>query len=317
MTVAFLTKIIGSLMGRIQRRLEHYQFGLERRFGGRPSDWKRRHPWKPPSDEMTVRFIVPLIPPAKAHNWERVCQNLQRTISSLRCQSNSAWTVTIACQTRPDGINFDDQVKFLPYNVPCLPAKSDKTPKLRALTRHLGRVTRADGYLYYLDGDDILNPRLVEYILSDNNGHGYYVHTGYLVDLEKRRVICYGGIPNVDHPFFMINGSVTALRFDTRAGPTPVYPALMRGLHTESHLRLQKFGFNLTPIPFPAVLYVFNHGDNLETHRNKDTSKVAALEQIGANDELFRQVEAEFGLITNHQNGGLQPMPPTHDQTNR
>jgi hypothetical protein len=281
---------------RLKFFFEKFQFSVEKFLGGTPDKWKKIHPIYAPSHDMEVHFIIPLISKCRANSWEIVCRNLQRTLRSLYRQTSLRWTVTVCCQDRPVGIQFDEKVKFLRF--PLLPEtldKGDKQQKLRYLIRHLSNYNR-DGYIYYLDGDDILHPHIVKHITTDNNGHGYFVGEGYLVDLKNGKAVQYGFGLNVDYPFYILNGSVTALRFDCRKNRSSVYPAFMRAPHMDSHIRLKEFGFELKGIPFPAVLYVFNHGENLETHRNKDASKINTLDGALEFDEFFSLMVKDFKL---------------------
>lgn len=102
--------------------------------------------------------------------------------------------------------------------------------------------------------------------------------------------------PNELRPIYLMNGSVTAMRIDTKMRRRSSYAAMMRGEHMTSHVRLRKFGYELAPLPFPAILYVFNHGDNLEVYRGKGASKLAELENSTTDFELYRQVCAEFEI---------------------
>ena len=232
-----------------------------------PDEWRRRNPLRPPSEDVLVRFIIPLISKKKARNWQTVCENLNRTIGSLRGQTSGRWKAIVTCQDRPDGIAFDDQVRFLPYPIPANVRSTDQPAKQRHLIRAASQLDRSDGYIYFLDADDILHPDLVEYIVSDNNGHGYTITRGYMIDFAARKAVPLGHGPNEQYLFREANGSSAALRFDMRTNRALCGPAFKRGPHSQTHRRAAEYGLDLAQVPFACALYVFNHGDNMQLHR--------------------------------------------------
>lgn len=242
-----------------------------------------------------MHFLIPLISRTKSREWDVVCKNIVRTVEALRGQSSDQWVATIACQTRPKGINFDGQVRFLRYQTAPRINCNDKTEKIRALIRHTAKRDHRDGYIFFLDADDIPHPNLVDYIVKDNNGHGYFLPQGYLVDLTERKAVGFGIYPNENVPFHTLNGSTNALRFDTRKHRGHVFPALLRGPHMFTHERVRPFGYDIQPVPFPAMLYVFNHGDNLEVHRGRGRFQTNALETATIEGREFNSLLSEFG----------------------
>lgn len=270
------------------------------RESAEPEAWKAAHPLQLPSDDVVVRFIVPLISRTKANDWEVVCRNLGHTLGSLRRQTSPRWRVTIACQTRPPGIDWDDQVRFLEFPIAPYRKGNDKQRKQRFLIRETSRQDKSDGYLFFLDADDLLHPRLVEHIVTDNNGHGYSITQGYMVDLSARQAVPLGietARPSpVDRPFNAMCGSSSAIRFDLRRDRAHAGIAYRRGAHGNLHVHVAKFGLSLEPVPFPAALYVFNHGDNLQRHRGVEQSKLDALEASPIDPAGFEEIMRDFDV---------------------
>lgn len=283
-----------------QVALARFQKYLDDRESRDPEAWKRAYPLQPPAKDVVVRFVIPLISKTKANDWDVVCRNLDRTLASLKRQTNPNWRATIACQTRPDGICWDDQVRFLPFKIAPRQKGSDKPRKQRFLIRDAAQRDRQDGYLFFLDADDILHPRLVEHIVTDNNGHGYSITQGYMVDLSERRAVPLGiGTKPNDaavKPFYKVCGSSSAIRFDLRQNKGHANMAYRRGSHGRLHESMLEFGIEMKPVPFPAALYVFNHGDNLQKHRGVEGGKLASLQSSTVADDLFAQVMREFAL---------------------
>ena len=140
-------------------------------------EWHARNTLATPSDEPSVFFVIPLISRARAADWDQVINNLADTVGSLRAQTSPAWQALICCQDRPEGITFDDQVRFVEFTTPAKPRDGkklnlDKAPKKDLATQRIAESYDGDGYLFMLDADDILHPELVEHVVTDNNGTG-------------------------------------------------------------------------------------------------------------------------------------------------
>lgn len=274
-----------------------------------PERWGRAHPPAPPDADMTVRVVIPLIARARATDWARVSANLAATLASLERQTSDAWTVTVCGQDRPEGIAFDgDRLRFLPFPIPPLAVNSDKPRKLRFLVRDAAKGPARDGYIFPLDGDDLLHPSLLAHVVRDNNGHGYLMDRGYLISLSDGLVA-----PAMDPaltgrnttPLHLQCGSTSILRFDLRRGRGAAIPVLARGKHREVPDRMARFGQHLRPVPFPAVLYNVGHGENLQTIRGYGARKIAYLRKHAIPDPGFEDVCTEFGLrgATSHGKG--------------
>jgi len=93
-------------------------------------------------------------------------------------------------------VAFDGaRVRFLPFPIRGRATGSDKPRKQRFLIRDAAQGPARDGYIHFLDADDILHPRLVAHIVTDNNGHGYSVTHGWVVDFAARRIPSREGTP--------------------------------------------------------------------------------------------------------------------------
>jgi len=284
----------------------------ESRAGRDPARWAAAHPLAAPDADVTVRFVIPLVARARARDWARVTAHLSATLAALDRQTSDAWTATICGQDRPEGIAFDGaRLRFLPFPIRAPRKGSDKPRKQRFLIRDAAAGRPVDGYIFFLDADDILHPGLVAHIAGDNNGHGYTIPRGYVVDLAARRIA--PAFPPEETgrdtlPLHRLCGSSAALRFDLRAGRHHAVPAFERGPHGETAERVRRFGLNLAPVPFPAVLYVVNHGDNLQIRRGKGHTKTAYLDDHALPEAALGDILAAFGLPA----GGLFPAERAH-----
>lgn len=251
-------------------------------------EWHTRNSVARPSDEPLVFFVIPLISRARAADWEQVVRNLSGTISSLRSQTNSAWRAVICSQDRPASITFDDQVRFLEYPTPAKPREGknlnlDKAPKKELATQWIAETYVGDGYLFMLDADDILHPRLVDHVIKDNNGTGYLIDNGYMYDVAHGAIapLRPGPLGSLGgkRPFYLECGSCAALYFDFRRDKASLEILAQGGRHKYLKSYMRDLGFPLSPVPFPAALYAINHGENLRKARGKLGSKLQYLDR--------------------------------------
>ncbi|MEM6615064.1 MAG: hypothetical protein AAF619_00900 [Pseudomonadota bacterium] len=247
----------------LQLFFERLRFKMERHSVVRdPETWRSRHPIAPTSENVIVTFLIPIFERARAPDWSRVSVNLIRTLGSLRKQTDTRWRAIICSQDLPDNLHLQANEVFLHYPVSHA-GSTDKLHKLRFMARWLVANKRDDGYAFFLDGDDIVHPELVGYMLDDNNGHGYYLPHGYCFDSKSGDMYrstdeIGGGVAFTD-----ICGSCHAVRFDARCKTGATLHVSLRGDHMVATQNLkQRLGLNLSPVPFPAMIYVINHGSS-------------------------------------------------------
>ena len=266
-----------------------------------PADWMARNPLAPasPRAQMSVRFMTPLIGRDKSNDWQTVCRWVQLTGESLLRQTDPNWDWVICGQDRPESLPDDPRVTFVPFPFPTGGAISDKNRKKRMAIRHMAHQPPRDGYLFMLDADDICHPALVEYILGDNNGHGYYLPHGWMADVAARKLMPLGqpaqGYSSAQ-PFFKPCGSSAAVRFDTRRGPSGAGPAHERGRHAQLVENVARYGLTLQPVPFDAMIYCFNHGDNTQALRGATESRVARIAENAVDADMQADILTRFGL---------------------
>lgn len=180
-------------------------------------------------------------------------------------------------------------------------AINDNNRKKRVAIRQLAHQPPRDCYLFMLDADDICHPNLVDYILSDNNGHGYYLPHGWMADVAARKIMPLGQPAegyDSGGPFYKACGSSAALRFDTRRGPSGAGPAHERGRHGNIVENAARFGLSLKPVPFDAMIYCFNHGDNVQARRGAMENRVAWIAQNAVDPHTQSDILRRFGLET-------------------
>jgi hypothetical protein len=262
--------------------------------------WQRRNRARlavPRPRAAVVHFAIPLISRRRANDWAQVGANLAVTLASLARQTDPRWRAVICGQDRPDTLPDDPRVTFLPCDIS--DRFNDQLEKGEALTRDLARRETGAGYYFKLDADDILHPGLVAHILADDNGQGYLIDKGYILD--RQHLAATGELrmaelvpPRRSHAFFEQCGSCAAFWYDFSRGADFVSLLDKRGSHVELERNLRDFGFRIERVPFPAGIYVMNHGENMRARRGKLSKKMHFFDLAPVADP--QRVATEFGI---------------------
>ncbi|MBC7139024.1 MAG: hypothetical protein H5U17_09805 [Defluviimonas sp.] len=254
-------------------------------------------------DRPLIVWMVPLIGPANAKDWGRACRLLDETLASVRAASYDNWAVVVCCQQRPPALPDDPRIHFL--QVPDLAlAKgiSDHSEKVRRMTDHVARTFRGPAYVSHLDADDLMHPDLPGWIARDNNGRGYIVTQGYMADWRTGRLAPLG--QGQGQPFWMQCGSCGYFAVDLGRQRWPgLYLRLIGKGHKNYIRRAARLGRPLDPVPFPAMIYMVNHGDNVQVRKGHD--KLATVERLAMTDPVAEaQVLQAFGLRKEEEPAG-------------
>ena len=194
-----------------------------------------------------------------------VTDRLAVTLSALVRQSDPRWQAVVCGQDRPGDLPDDPRIRFLRYTVPADPGTvTDKYWKIPFLLDHLSRDPPRDGYLFFLDADDILHPGLVAHMMTAAEPGGYLIEAGYMLDVATGEMAGLG-LPDARNPapspFHRHCGSCSAIRADRARWYAWSLPVLRRGQHQWQAEHLRSFGLTLAPVPFPAAIYVVNDGE--------------------------------------------------------
>lgn len=224
-----------------------------------------------PTGTEQIIFAISLIAAERAHDFGKVSELLQHTLASLDAQSDGRWRAIICGQDRPEGLVDGDRVTFLPFDQ-VTAASFDKNEKRRAIVDHLLAGGMETGYLFTLDADDLVHRDLVGHLLSQSNGYGHLVSRGYRVVTGQHTGIALGPRSWPEgrwtHDTLWRNcGSCANLFFDMRPGGmgTKLLDAVAYTKHGSTPHLAAILRQPLADIPFPAIVYRTNHGENRYT----------------------------------------------------
>ena len=253
-----------------------------------------------------IVWMVPLIGPAVSRDWPKACTLLDQTLASIRASDYDNWAVVVCCQQRPPALPEDARIHFL--EVPDLALSkgiSDHSEKVRRLTDYVVRTFRGPAYVSHLDADDLMHPDLPGWMARDNNGRGYIVTQGYMVDWRSGRAAPLG--QGKGQPFWMQCGSCGYFALDLGRQRWPGFYLRLIGKGHKSYMaRAARLRRPLDAVPFPAMIYMVNHGDNVQVRKGHD--KLPTVEQLALTDPAEEaRVHAQFGLRKREEaaQGGL------------
>lgn len=262
--------------------------------------WRMRNPVRPLSPDGIVTFAIPLIGRARASDWAEVNRRLSGTLASLLRQTDPRWQVVVCGQDRPEMPLDDPRLRFVAFPHEARPGRmTDKYRKVRHILRALARMPPRDGYLFFLDADDLLHPGLVSYMMTHGAPGGYLIDKGYLLDASSG-ALGYLGEPDAEHPsavpFHQQCASCSAIRADGLSGRNWRTPFRYKGRHAAQAENLRRFGLHLEPVPFPAAIYVVNHGENMRKRRGKMDVNLAYLAANRLTPDEAARIAETFGL---------------------
>ncbi len=266
-----------------------------------------------PAENPLILVMIPLVGKDNADDWDRVCGILQETLASVRGQSYARYEVLLCCQDLPQ--NWPDDPCYHFVQAPPHTAEanvSDQRVKVRLLAEYAARTYHEFTYVMHLDADDLLHPDLFAFVGRDNNGCGYLIDQGYMVDAMSGRMSPLGKAIGGTLPFWRQCGSCAFFAVDWNAQRFPVWFLRLIGKgHKAYAARSARLGYPLDLVPFPAALYVINHGDNMQNRKGNNK-----LRQLEANEVSDKDAVASIVKAFDIEMVGATNGDPEIDQAN-
>lgn len=246
-------------------------------------------------------FAIALKPKSVSSDWQQVEDNLRRTIRSARA-SDPAAAVIVACHDEPDLGEATDGVISLrvPFPEPSSPREGgrDKAAKRRYAGAWLRE--RMDGgdeaYVMFLDGDDLVHRDLVSYVRSGRKP-SYVVRNGYVADLERGLISRRSDFDKTCGSSFVFRfaGAELPTSWEDLSAPFSQFGASpdQRG-HPEYDQVAADLGRPPVAFPFPAVVYVVNHGESLWSAKGRGRRPVGAVQNLVWPGHARRILRDEF-----------------------
>lgn len=231
-----------------------------------------------------------------------MCELLEQTLASILVQPGNI-KVLVACNEIPQTrFNDDPRVQYLPIEGP-VPAdidemRRDKHTKRARLSQEIAKL--GGGYAIPVDADDLLSNRLTSFIMKDDNRTGYCFQTGYTFDAKS-------GAIKLSTNFHRLCGTCGVVYIGPdELGAESKALRVLQGGHPTFVKRAERMGKNLTPVPFPAALYVTNSGESVRDRIGITSTSQAVrrvkrylqwqLLKLSGRDAAFNAIRDEFGI---------------------
>ncbi|MEI4469844.1 hypothetical protein [Frigidibacter sp. MR17.24] len=249
-----------------------------------------------PGTRPRIVWLVPFVSRANSRDWERACAVLAETLASVAAVRYDNWSLVLCSQDRPDCLpEGDPRFHFLPApQLNLAKGISDHRHKVKMMTDYAARTFREFVYVSHLDADDLLHPDLPGFIARDGNGRGYIVEKGFMADARSGDLAPMGE-PG-DKPFWKDCGSCAYLAVDFAAERLATLQLRLIGKGHKTYVeRAAALGRPLDPVPFPAMVYVVNHGENIQDRKGNSKLMYLDRRRIGDPAKIAAALEA-FGL---------------------
>ncbi len=259
-----------------------------------------------------VTFAIPVRRPVSAADRARIDEVLAMTLRSIYAQTDEGFRIVAAMSHEPALPAFVDyRFEILRVGgwrpVSWDDANAENGNRRYLLARRFAE--QGGGYLMFCDADDFVSRNLVAHVRSTMEPHGYAVWQGYVFDAAANVIAPYPVAASEANAFHHFCGTSLIVRLTPddvlvkdAAGRT-FYERTHCNGHPKVDETMKAAGRPLARIPFPAVVYVRNSGENLsrlqtDAHEEKKREGLRnfhawILEQRLADD---RTVRAEFSL---------------------
>jgi hypothetical protein len=224
---------------------------------------------------QTVFFGIPLKARAVSKNWDWTVRDFNRTLASIYNQTNPNFRILVGCHDIPELlIPTDERLEFLSVDRPIHSGRNegalyqDKSAKLERIAESF-RECEGEWFMT-LDADDLVSTQLVQFILTHSNPNGFIVRRGYIFD-QLHRIVAEVPHPEIfKWPFDKGCGSCAIIRLaasdlkaeDNNFENSRLSRYIIKANHTELYENSIRDGRPLSPLPFLAVTYVVNTGEN-------------------------------------------------------
>jgi hypothetical protein len=211
-----------------------------------------------------IYFIIPVRHHATVRDWGLVQRHMAETLASIAAQTAAGWECRLVAShgsALPD-LPTNCTARFIDLPPPKLPdARQNREAYIDVVRQDRGlrtlegvRDIPPDAYVMPVDYDDFISGHLVEFVIKNQGGSGWYFPTGYLH--------AGGGWTYLTRKMWRICGTSHIIRRDvlgtfTLPDGTIDMDAVKRrlGAHIFNKLDLADTPDALAPLPFPGAVY--------------------------------------------------------------
>jgi len=281
------------------------------------------------SHRPRLAFLIPIASPRRTSEWNLACAYFKQTLSSIFNSTGRDYCVVAAGHESPNfELPQDSRFKFLTLDHPLPPldngyylaAIRDKIIKLGAAWNY-AKSTWNPEYLMKLDWDDLVSFRLVDWLVSAQDEAGYRIKYGWvwrsrtphlIQRTEQLDRVCgscliiRSDLADKTGPFLH---SCDGMKFDNMGQQIEATDghSLVPGAGTstlllnDSHIRADAqfayLGHRLATVPFNAVIYRIDHGNNAAAQVCRTPTVRMLLGRIRRTRLVTLRLKREFMLV--------------------
>jgi hypothetical protein len=254
-------------------------------------------------------FAIPFGARCVTLDWDRACATLARTLRSVLNQSDSDFYVGVCCHDVPDlPAEIRHRVSLVEADFPPPTVRSkygdDKRRKKEQLAGILAEM--GGGYFFSLDCDDLVSRDLVAYARENGDANGYLIESGFVLDEKANKLARIPGAPGtwLGRPLHQVCGSCAIMHLSRSELPGGELFRQSEGLfrrlreHGRYGADAEAIGRPLQPIPFPALVYVLNTGNNVSYTESRNVEQQARIHSDISRSAISvsREIAWQFGL---------------------
>lgn len=265
-----------------------------------------------------IYFVIPLKSERVSSDWQHVTRIFNNTLNSLFNQTDPNFRILVVCHEIPHVENYADDPRLEIISVDFPPPiyrdeqMVDKHRKREVAGAHIRKA--GGGYIMFVDADDLVSNRIVEFVRQDKSPNGYIIHQGYDFDFTEKTV---KAAPNFDQ----ISGTCSIVHFSVDDLPeTPFDPAgsflrqAINWRHPTWETQFAAIGRPLMPLPFRGAMYVWNTGENWTALMGKIGKRRQILRRFLPRRKITPDLAREFALEheleqSSGTNPGMTPAP--------
>jgi hypothetical protein len=251
-----------------------------------------------PKNATNFLFGIPLRSKAVSRSWTDVTRRFKNTLNSLLNQRHKSFRIVVAGHDIPDLAELSDprvDIVRADYPAPIYVAEYmvDKTRKRELIGHHLRQL--GGGYLMYVDDDDLVSNKIVEFVRSNPVTHGYIINRGYEYRSGEKKL-------QIAPRFNRVSGTCAISRWNV--GDLPEVPfqrerVLFRDVVEKSHATWEglfdHMNRPLSHLPFPGAVWV-SHGENASSVLDLWGWRRKVLRAIIPYTEITPELRQEFCL---------------------
>lgn len=253
-------------------------------------------------------FIIAFRPASTTKSFDRVCQLLQVTLSSVANQTSRNFRVYVICHDPPSLGQRFDYVNVI--GCPFRPPPDNVLELDQAEARRLMRTDKARKNLFglsiardyrgshvmFLDYDDLVSSRLASLVESTPESCGWFFNTGYLMFSRDPRWMyarrCFHHECGSSHILKTCDAPFPA-KLDFSLGLEDYF---VRRYHVHAHLAdsMKNKGTPLLSLPFPGAVYLCHNENALINDRDRNAGLRKWMRWIFKGVRVNEQHRSEF-----------------------